>query len=258
MRTKVFVLLILVLLLLGTPLSVEAGSITVIVDGATVEFEHAPFLQNGRMLVPVRELFTAMGAVVSWNDATRTVTAKRGDVEICIPLGTFLPTVDHMPVAIDAPAMQINGRIYVPLRFAVTSLGAGVQWATAENTAYINTNLAAGAAAGTKQDEDENSSTIFREEGIACWYGSKFHGRMTSSGEIYNQNLHTAAHRTLPFGTMVKVTFLQTGYSVWVRINDRGPHVAGRIIDLSRAAADAIGLTPHGLGQVALEVIMDM
>lgn len=92
-------------------------------------------------------------------------------------------------------------------------------------------------------------------EGMASWYGSKFHGRRTSSGELYDQNQFTAAHLTLPFNTLVRVTFLRTGKDVTVRINDRGPHVGGRIIDLSSAAAAEIGLRPHGVGKVRLEVL---
>ncbi len=92
-------------------------------------------------------------------------------------------------------------------------------------------------------------------EGLASWYGSEFHGKRTSSGEIYNQDEYTAAHRHLPFGTYVKVTYLRTGKSVAVRINDRGPHSGGRVIDLSRAAAEAIGLKSRGVGQVRIEIL---
>ncbi len=91
--------------------------------------------------------------------------------------------------------------------------------------------------------------------GIASWYGSEFHGRRTSSGEIYDQYGLTAAHRSLPFGTKVKVTFLRTEKSIEVIINDRGPLKRERIIDLSRAAAEAIGLKPYGIGLVRVEVI---
>ncbi|MDO9534196.1 MAG: septal ring lytic transglycosylase RlpA family protein [Bacillota bacterium] len=92
-------------------------------------------------------------------------------------------------------------------------------------------------------------------EGIASWYGEQFHGKKTTSGEVFNQNEFTAAHRNLPFNTYVNVTFLKTGKSVLVRINDRGPGSRDRIIDLSRAAAEAIGLRPHGIGKVRIEVV---
>ncbi|WAN69799.1 septal ring lytic transglycosylase RlpA family protein [Moorena producens JHB] len=91
--------------------------------------------------------------------------------------------------------------------------------------------------------------------GIASWYGSAFHGRRTASGERFNQYALTAAHRTLRFGTRVKVTNLRNGRSVIVRINDRGPYVRGRIIDLSRGAARIIGLVRSGTGSVRIEIL---
>ncbi len=89
----------------------------------------------------------------------------------------------------------------------------------------------------------------------ASYYSNCFCGRRTANGEKYNPHAFTAAHRTLPFGTMVKVTSLCTGKSVVVRINDRGPHVRGRIIDLSYAAAKEISLVNMGIGKVKLEVV---
>jgi rare lipoprotein A len=91
--------------------------------------------------------------------------------------------------------------------------------------------------------------------GTASWYGPGFHGRRSASGEMFNQNDLTAAHRTLPFGTRVRVTNLRTGQQVVVRINDRGPFSHGRIIDLSAAAAGQIGLRASGVGRVQLEVL---
>jgi rare lipoprotein A len=93
------------------------------------------------------------------------------------------------------------------------------------------------------------------ETGLASWYGGKFQGRRTASGEIFDTRLLTAAHRSLPFGARVLVTNLANGRSVTVRINDRGPFVAGRVIDLSLAAARAIGLAGRGLAPVRLEVL---
>ena len=78
---------------------------------------------------------------------------------------------------------------------------------------------------------------VFRQEGIASWYGGKFHGRLTASGERYNMYGISAAHRTLPLGTVVRVTHIGNGRKLTLRINDRGPFVEGRIIDLSLGAA---------------------
>ena len=91
--------------------------------------------------------------------------------------------------------------------------------------------------------------------GIASWYGPGFHGRRSASGEVFNQNAMTAAHRTLPFGTRVRVTNLNNGRQVIVRINDRGPFSGGRVIDLSAGAAGAIGLRSSGVGPVQIEVL---
>ncbi|HEY1204081.1 MAG: septal ring lytic transglycosylase RlpA family protein [Bryobacteraceae bacterium] len=92
------------------------------------------------------------------------------------------------------------------------------------------------------------------ETGIASWYGHPYHGRPSSSGEIYDMERLTAAHRTLPFGTIVEVRDLDNGRTVLVRINDRGPFVEGRIIDLSRAAAREIQMLGPGTANVRLRV----
>lgn len=91
--------------------------------------------------------------------------------------------------------------------------------------------------------------------GVASYYGRRFHGRRTANGERFDMRAMTAAHRTLPFGSMVRVTNPRTGQSVTVRINDRGPFARGRTIDLSRAAAEEIGLIRRGHGTVELELL---
>ncbi|MEO8503872.1 MAG: septal ring lytic transglycosylase RlpA family protein [Acidobacteriota bacterium] len=93
------------------------------------------------------------------------------------------------------------------------------------------------------------------ERGVASWYGPDFHGKMTASGEIFDTHRLTAAHRKLPFGTLVEVRNLENGKAVRVRINDRGPFVHGRIIDLSNAAADQIGMLANGTARVELKVL---
>lgn len=91
--------------------------------------------------------------------------------------------------------------------------------------------------------------------GVASWYGADFHGRPTASGEIYDKEAMTAAHRTLPFGTLLLVRSLDTQASVVVRINDRGPFVDGRDLDLSEAAARILGMTLTGIARVSYSVI---
>ncbi len=92
-------------------------------------------------------------------------------------------------------------------------------------------------------------------EGRASWYGAQFAGRRTASGERFNPEELTAAHRTLPFGSLVRVTHASTGKSVVVRINDRGPFHGNRVIDLSKAAAEQIGIRSSGSGFVELALL---
>jgi rare lipoprotein A len=93
------------------------------------------------------------------------------------------------------------------------------------------------------------------EKGVASWYGDPYHGRKTASGEIYDQWALTAAHRKLPFGTIVRVRNMDNRREVDVRINDRGPFVRGRIIDVSRAAAGRLGMINDGVVPVQIEVL---
>jgi rare lipoprotein A (peptidoglycan hydrolase) len=94
------------------------------------------------------------------------------------------------------------------------------------------------------------------QSGKASWYGGRgFHGKPTASGEVFDQHLMTAAHKTLPLGSRARVINLKNGNSVEVIINDRGPFVPGRIIDLSRAAADELGILESGLAQVRIELL---
>jgi len=102
---------------------------------------------------------------------------------------------------------------------------------------------------------DEEPTGAHTAVGTASWYGPGFDGRRTANGETFDMNALTAAHRTLPFGTRVRVTNLANGESVIVRINDRGPYVGNRVIDLSRGAADAVNMVDSGLARVSLEIL---
>jgi len=109
----------------------------------------------------------------------------------------------------------------------------------------------------TEQAPPATSQPTMMETGVASWYGPKFHGKLTASGEVFNQEKFTAAHQTLPWGSRVKVTNLANGKSVDVRINDRGPFGKGRIIDVSRAAARALGMVGQGITTVRVEWLSD-
>ncbi|MFJ4196754.1 septal ring lytic transglycosylase RlpA family protein [Pseudomonas sp. NPDC089534] len=97
----------------------------------------------------------------------------------------------------------------------------------------------------------------YDQTGVASYYGAKHHGKRTASGEPFNQNALTAAHRQLPFGTRVKVTNLKNDRSCVVRINDRGPHTRGRLIDLSREAAQRLGMIGSGTARVRVQALDD-
>jgi rare lipoprotein A len=102
-----------------------------------------------------------------------------------------------------------------------------------------------------------DSAQGFRQRGVASWYGTKFHGRKTSSGEIYNMHAMTAAHKTLPIPVYVQVKNLDNGRSAVVRVNDRGPFVSGRIIDLSYAAAKKLGVDGPGTANVEISALAE-
>jgi rare lipoprotein A len=106
-----------------------------------------------------------------------------------------------------------------------------------------------------KVEISRNKEPVQIETGIASWYGAPYHHRRGSNGEIYDMNAMTAAHRTLPLGSIVRVTNLDSHKSAVVRITDRGPFIEGRIIDLSQAAAKQIGLVQKGTGRVRVEVL---
>jgi rare lipoprotein A len=113
--------------------------------------------------------------------------------------------------------------------------------------------LMGGCAGLTKGQADLDIG--MKERGIASWYGDDFHGWVTASGEIYDMHMLTAAHRTLPLGTMVRVTNVVNGRHVVIRINDRGPYVNGRILDVSYGAAKRLNMLRDGISAIQLEVV---
>jgi rare lipoprotein A len=111
------------------------------------------------------------------------------------------------------------------------------------------------ASADTSPKNLRNAKPIYVETGLASWYGPPYHNRKGANGEIYNQNAMTAAHRTLPLNSMVRVTNVSTGHVALVRITDRGPFIEDRIVDLSLAAAKAVDVWRPGTAEVKLEVL---
>ena len=126
----------------------------------------------------------------------------------------------------------------------------------------LNSSLLANDTSQVTDDEDvlerltavaSNSVSKFKQTGLASWYGRKFHGRKTASGETFDMNALTAAHRSLPLNCYVKVTNKTNGKSVVVKVNDRGPFHGNRVMDLSYGAAKQLGITNKGVGNVSIE-----
>lgn len=134
---------------------------------------------------------------------------------------------------------------------AIESLNQPVQ--TKESTTELTTESPPMEQAAFAPEPDSLATTPL-QSGIASYYGKWFHGRKTANGEIFNMTTLTAAHPTLPFGTLLKVTNTHNNESVVVRVNDRGPYKGQRIIDLSQAAAAKIGMIGRGLATVVLEI----
>jgi rare lipoprotein A len=111
------------------------------------------------------------------------------------------------------------------------------------------------AASRSSKSTSDDHEVVSTSRGMASWYGGRWIGRKTANGEIYRAGDMTAAHKTLPFGTRVRVTDVRTGESTVVRINNRGPFVKGRVIDLSEAAASDLGMKRRGVARVKLEVL---
>ncbi len=130
----------------------------------------------------------------------------------------------------------------------------------APTTSSVNAEPATKATAATRSEDDafrnlQNAKPISVETGLASWYGGPYHNRRGSNGEVYNMHAMTAAHRTLPLGSIVRVINVKTGDAALVRITDRGPFVEGRILDLSQAAAKKIDVMQAGVAMVRIEVL---
>jgi len=140
-------------------------------------------------------------------------------------------------------ASPLNRSTLAPVVLVVSLVLFFTGWASAPDSTK-------GVPSETRRAE---SPTIL--DGVASYYGKEHHGKKTANGEIFDMNKLTAAHRSLPFGSQVKVTNLSNNRSVTVRINDRGPYVSGRIIDLSQAAAERLEMIQAGIVRVKVEIL---
>jgi rare lipoprotein A len=150
------------------------------------------------------------------------------------------------------------GLVFAGSCFLLAACGGGYTTRIIDSpeTRYLKAHQRPYSVNGRRYDPLADSNG-FSERGMASWYGRDFHGRKTSNGEIYDMNAMTGAHKTLPMGTWVQVTNEENGRQVKVRINDRGPFVKGRIIDVSYAAAKRLGLVGPGTAPVRIECLAD-
>lgn len=167
----------------------------------------------------------------------------------------------------DPAAPALTGRLLAALLLALIMLsacGKPVIVATPDGKTRIEPAPPTGARIPATQRPYEirgvsyypiPSAQGFTETGIASWYGGKFHGRRTSNGEVYNMHAMTAAHKTLPMDTQLLVTHQESGREITVRINDRGPFIRGRIIDLSYRAAQELGIAEQGVAPVRITAL---
>jgi rare lipoprotein A len=148
-----------------------------------------------------------------------------------------------------------NFKIFHFLSFVILLISLSLSMACAPKHVPIERRIPPTEKQMVKEERIEKRETKGVQYGIASWYGKDFHGKPTSSGEIYDMYQLTCAHNTLPLGTAVMVTNLENGKSVELKVNDRGPFVKERIIDLSYAAAQILGMYEKGTAQVKVEVI---
>jgi rare lipoprotein A len=142
-----------------------------------------------------------------------------------------------------------------PVEVAVPATPPPPETASIQEPPGGTAEIKAPQAAPAEIEVPPDAKPVLVESGIASWYGPPYHNRRGANGEVYDMNAMTAAHRTLPLGSIVRVVNVDTNASAIVRITDRGPFVEGRVIDLSKAAAQKIGMIQKGTAEVRLEVL---
>jgi len=270
----------------GAFYNAEETELTILYGKQTVKCENAAIKSGDVTYLPLREVLAAYGASTSWavGEAEDKVIVTAGknryqmvvDLEKCEAYG-----LDNKVYA-----LKHEGNIlYLPVHFYTDLVNCGLVWNREKCLLTLNdadkkdgvtifnpTNGGISykkilnlpeyqkpaapvvSRSGAVQSRAVLSGEVF-EQGVASYYGARFHGRRTSSGEAYNKDAYTAAHKTLPFGTIVRVTAQWNGKSVDVKINDRGPFSHGRVIDISTATARELGMISKGIGHVTLEIV---
>ena len=271
----------------GDVLNAEETTLTVVCDGKKLVCENEAIRIMDMTYLPLREVMEFYGVTLGWatgeaEDKVILIT----DRERCQLVLDLENSVAHGLNGVTYPLKHENSIVYLPIHFYFNVLNAEMTWDDEKSTLTLDTTkkknnswvTTPGSAAvwfkkvlnlpeyeqttGTSRQAGlanrvmgPNGELTVYEEGIASYYGGKFHGRKTASGTIYNQYEMTAAHKTLPFGTVVRVTALWNGLSVDVTITDRGPFTKGRVIDLSTAAAGKLEMQGKGIGPVSIAII---
>jgi rare lipoprotein A (peptidoglycan hydrolase) len=223
------------------------------IDGKNFKFVQPAVVENEELFVPMRSFFSIFNAGLTWDEQEKTTVIKTNEKEYLLDMDLANLTIQGNENLVYEIKI-INSQTYIPLSFLKDILNYQLSWDN-ENGILQAQKRPDATGVFANLPEAPKYSVVETFFGTASWYGNEFHGRKTNNGEIFDQNALTCAHRTLPFNTYLRVTFLETNESVIVRVNDRGPHVKGRILDLSKGAAEEIGLRPHGLGEVKVEVL---
>ena len=237
---------------------VDGAPVVTVPDVSTPE-KSQPAQPQTPSVLPLRSALNGVGVDVEWQQITggQQIVLVYGGASLTVKIdaaGGVLPTA-----AGSYAYSNVNGSLQAGLDFfqslftnaSVTANGAGGISVTAIDASQPVSLI---VAENDTTDESEGNYTYY-ESGLATWYGSGAQGNYTASGEIFNMYDYTAAHKYLPFGTVCRVTDTDTGKSVVVRINDRGPFGAGRVIDLSYQAASDIGMISKGVANVTVEVL---
>lgn len=254
--------------------------LTVVYGAKTVTCENEVIKEGDFTFLPLRETLEAYGASLSWaeDEAEDKVIISAGQDRCQL----VLDLDKQLAYGVDGKEFLLRHEdsiLYLPVHFFVQLVNCECEW---DKDGYVLTlypeKLKADAVKHCADGTDKVCRWVMNlpvyektvssrysgmrpgngeiyEIGKASYYGGKFHGRRTASGERYDQNALTAAHKTLPFGTIVRVTAEWNQKSVDVRIIDRGPYTKGRVIDLSTAAAAELGMLSKGVGNVTLEVL---
>ena len=259
---------------------ITAAYPTVVYGAKTVTCENEVINEGDFTFLPLSETLQVYGASVSWvsGEAEPKVIISAGQDRCQL----VLDMEKQLAYGADGKEYLLrskDNRLYLPIYFFAQVVNCEVKWEQESNTLILNADAikedalkvdANGEAAVSRwvmnlpvyektlparySGMRMGNGVVF-ETGKASYYGGKFHGRRTASGERYDKNAFTAAHKTLPFGTIVRVTAEWNQKSVEVRITDRGPFKKGRVIDLSTAAAAELSMLSKGVGDVTLVVV---